>query len=498
MTVETVPVTPPRFRKVRWLLGGCIFLLLVGALLWWQYGRRAEVKYIAVPVAQGSIKNAINATGTIEPVKSVNLGFKNSGIIKAIYVKPGDAVKAGQVLAVQDTAELEAQLAQAQASYNSAVAKLQLLEAGPLPTDIAQAEANVEAARVAYNNAQATVERDQSLYQAGALAKADLDSAVANRDTAAAKLRQAEASLEALKNGNRPEDIAAARAQVDAARVQVDLARNNLDSAQLRAPWDGIISAVNGEVGYRVGSSTDNSNSSFITMITPTLQLRAKVNEADINKVKVGQEVSFTVNAIPGKEMRGKVAWIAPEAQTVSNVQLYDVVISLDPEPSLKAGMTASVDFILDRKDNVLTIPEAALTFARTYLAGSGRNGGRSGTAAGGDRNTSGGRTVQGSVPGTTANDSSGAGRREAGAGGEGTGRATVLVLENGRPVPRQIVTGASDESNVEVVSGLAAGEAVVVGTSTSARTSSSTQTRSFMGPGPVPFRQPARTTTGR
>ncbi|WP_338834268.1 hypothetical protein MHLNE_06490 [Moorella humiferrea] len=498
MTVEAVPVTPPRFRKVRWLLGGCIFLLLVGALLWWQYGRRAEVKYITVPVAQGSIKNAINATGTIEPVKSVNLGFKNSGIIKAIYVKPGDAVKAGQVLAVQDTAELEAQLAQAQASYNSAAANLQKLEAGATAAEIAQAEANVETARIAYNDAAAAAERNKALFEAGALSKAELDSAVSARDSAAAKLRQAEAALEDLKNGSRPEEIAAARAQVEAAKAQVELARNNLESAQLRAPWDGIISAVNGEVGYRVGSSTDNSNSSFITMITPTLQLRAKVNEADINKVKVGQEVSFTVNAIPGKEMRGKVAWIAPEAQTVSNVQLYDVVISLDPEPSLKAGMTASVDFILDRKDNVLTIPEAALTFARTYLAGSEGNGGRSGAAVGGDRSTSGGRTIPGGVPGTTTNDNGGAGRSEARATGGHTAGTTVLVLENGRPVPRQIVTGASDESNVEVVSGLAAGEAVVVGTSTSARTSSSTQTRSFMGPGPVQVRQPARTTTGR
>ncbi|MEW8959317.1 MAG: biotin/lipoyl-binding protein [Moorella sp. (in: firmicutes)] len=108
MTAEAVPVTPPRPRRLKWLLGGCIFLLLGGAFLWWHYGRRAEVTYITVPAGQGSIKNTINATGVIEPVKSVNLGFKNSGIIKAIYVKPGDAVKAGQVLAVQDTTELEA------------------------------------------------------------------------------------------------------------------------------------------------------------------------------------------------------------------------------------------------------------------------------------------------------------------------------------------------------------------------------------------------------
>lgn len=94
-------------------------MLLGGAFLWWQHGRRVQVSYITLPASQGSIVNTVNATGTIEPVKSVNLGFKNSGIIKAIYVKPGEVVKAGQVLASQDTTDLEVQLAQARANLNS-------------------------------------------------------------------------------------------------------------------------------------------------------------------------------------------------------------------------------------------------------------------------------------------------------------------------------------------------------------------------------------------
>lgn len=496
MTAGAVPVAPPRPKKFKWLLGVCLFLLLGGAFLWWQHGRRVQVTYITLPASQGSIVNTINATGTIEPVKSVNLGFKNSGIIKAIYVKPGDVVKAGQVLASQDTTDLEAQLAQARANLNSALANLQELEAGPLPTDIAQAEANVEAARAAYNNAQATVERNQALYEAGALSKAELDSAITNRDSAAAKLRQAEAALEALKNGSRPEDIAAARAQVEAARVQVTLAQSNLDSAQLRAPWDGIVSAVNGEVGYRVGSSTDNTSSSFITMITPALQLRAQVNEADINKVKIGQKVTFTVNAVPGREMSGQVAWIAPQAETVSNVQLYDVVISIDEGLPLKAGMTASVDIIIARKDNVLTVPRAALSFASSYQNSRSKNGSpANSTAAGSFGSAAGQRGGQG---GTSSGGGTGTGKSEVSAEEPGASRATVLVLENGRPVPRQIVTGLSDESSVEVVSGLQPGEAVIIGTSTSARSSTGTQTRSFFGPAPMQNRQPARTTQGR
>ncbi|KYH30801.1 efflux RND transporter periplasmic adaptor subunit [Neomoorella mulderi] len=492
MTAGAVPVAHPRPKRLMWLLGVGLLLLLGGAFLWWWQGRRAQVTYITLPANQGSIVNTVNAAGTIEPVKSVNLGFKNSGIIKAIYVKPGDVVKAGQVLASQDTADLEAQLAQARANLNNALAKLQLLEAGPLATDIAQAEANVEAAQAAYNNAQATVERNQALYQAGALSKAELDSAITNRDSAAAKLRQAQAALEALKNGNRPEDIAAARAQVEAARVQVTLAQSNLDSAQLRAPWDGIISAVNGEVGYRVGSSTDNENASFIKMITPALQLRAQVNEADINKVKIGQKATFTVNALPGREMSGQVAWIAPQASTVSNVQLYDVVISLDPNLPLKAGMTANVNIITARKDNVLTVSRTAITFAASSQAG-GTAAPGSGSGNSGNRETL--RGGQGSASPATG---TGAGKSEAGAEEPGTGRAVVLVLENGRPVPRQIVTGVSDERNVEVVSGLKPGEAVIIGTSTPGKPATGTTARSPLSPTPMQNRQPNRPAQGR
>ncbi|WP_258359835.1 HlyD family secretion protein [Moorella sulfitireducens] len=507
MATGAVPVTPPRSHKGKWLVGACLVILLGGAILWWQHGRNTGVTYITMPAGQGNIKNTINATGSIEPVKSVTLGFKTGGIIKAIYVKPGDAVKAGQVLALQDTTELEAQLAQAQASYNSALANLQKLEAGATAAEIIQAEASVETARIAYNNAAAAAGRSQALYEAGALSKAELDSAISERDSAAAKLRQAEAALEELKNGSRPEEIAAAQAQVEVARAQLTLAQNNFDGARVRAPWDGIISAVNGEVGYRVGSS--DSGSGFITLITEELQVRARVNEADINEVKVGQEVTLTVNALPGEEIPGKVAWIAPEAQTISNVQLYEVVISIDKNKSqsLRAGMTASVDFIIARKDNVLTIPRAALTFARNYSASSLQNGG---TTAGGDTAAPGSRTAGsskqgGSAPGGganrgsgqesgTASTNTGAGTSAAGAGEAGTAKAIVLVLENGRPVPRQVVTGVSDASNVEVVSGLQAGEAVIIGTSTtsgktagnSTSSSTSNQTRTPVTPGPM------------
>ncbi|NPV29063.1 MAG: HlyD family efflux transporter periplasmic adaptor subunit [Firmicutes bacterium] len=497
MTTEAAAfLKPQQRRKGLYLLLGCLAVLVVGAGYWWWRGRQGQVNYITMPVRQGSIVNAVKATGTIEAVKSVGLNFKTGGVIKEIYVKPGDRVKEGQLLACLDTSDLEAQVVQARANLKAAEAKLRLLEAGPLETEIAQAEANVAQAQVAYKSAEEALKRDQALFEVGALAQADLDNSLANRDTAAAKLRQAQAALEALKSGNRPEDIAAAQAQVDAARAQLMLAQNDLDSARLRAPFDGVIAAVRGETGQRTsggGSESSDSSTGLITLITTGLQLRAQVNEADISQVKVGQKATFTVNAFPERTFNGEVAWISPEATTVSNVQLYDVVVSLaDPGGLLKAGMSASVNIIVAQKDNVITVPRAAVSFAASYRAASAGNATGGKTPGGGSAD--GARTAGGRQTGTGML-TPGEGRKgEPGQAANDGSRAAVLVMEEGRPVVRRIVTGLSDESNIEVKSGLKVGEEVIIGASTPGKSAASSSTSSSPMPAPVPM--PQRTGT--
>ncbi|MDH7578088.1 MAG: efflux RND transporter periplasmic adaptor subunit [Bacillota bacterium] len=533
-TTEAVAVLKPQQRrKGLFLLLGCLAVLVIGAGYWWWQGRQGQVNYMSMPVRQGSIVNTVRATGTIEAVKSVGLNFKTSGFIKEIYVKPGDQVKKGQLLACLDTADLEAQVVQARASLKAAEAKLRLLEAGALETDIAQAEANVAQAQVAYDSAEEALKRDQALFEIGALAQVDFNNSLVNRDTAAARLRQAQAALEALKSGNRPEDIAAAEAQVETAQAQLTLAQNDLDSARLRAPFDGVIAAVRGETGQRTsggGSESSDSTAGLITLITTGLQLRAQVNEADISQVKVGQKATFTVNAFPERTFNGEVAWISPEATTVSNVQLYDVVVSLtDPGSLLKAGMSASVNIIVSQRDNVITVPRAAVNFAASYRATRTDNATDRTASSGGNAN------------GIKTTDSRQAGREmlspDDGRRGElseelkakledlrgklergeitreqfqeemkknmpeefqlkdepgqaaGSGnRAVVLVMEKGQPVVRHIVTGLSDESNIEVKSGLKVGEEVIIGASTpgkSAESSSSSSPSSMRGVNP-------------
>ncbi|MQL51867.1 HlyD family efflux transporter periplasmic adaptor subunit [Desulfofundulus thermobenzoicus] len=464
-------------KKIIWAAVVFLLLIIAAGWYWWARGHRKSPDYLTVAASKGSIVEAVSASGKIEALHSIGLSFKNPGTIKAIYVKEGQSVKAGQLLALQDATDLELQVKQAQANLDNALARLQSLQAGPLATDVTQAEASVEQAQAEYDNAQDTLKRNQALYDAGALSEIDLNNARKAAATAAGNLKKARAALEALKNGSRPEDIAAAQAQVEAARAQLELARNNLAATEIRAPWDGIVTNVNGQAGQRVGSNTsatDPSNS-FIFLISPELQLRVQVNEADINKVKVGQDVEFTVNAMSDRTFNGKVAAIAPQAQTVSNIQLYDVLVNVgDGGASLKAGETASVTIIINRKDNVITIPRAAIAYAQGYLSRAAQSAGGRATSSGRtfSGGNPGGRSAQGTVGPATGIPSNGTPR-------SGENQAVILVLEGGQPVKRQVVTGASDERNIEVVSGLTAGEQVVVGTGSAGNTSSTGNTGS-------------------
>lgn len=423
-----------RFKLALLLLA--LFLLLSGAYYGWSRWRGGtKASYLTVTVARGNVTDAVQATGVVEPVRVARLSFKSSGTIRKIHVKPGDKVNAGQVLAELDDAELVAQLNQAENNLAQARAKWQALVNGPTPEEIAQAEANVKTARADYESARQSLSRQQELFSAGAIPAADLEKAQADFTKAEAALERAEQALKALKKGNRPEDIEAAKAQVEAAKAQVDVARANLEGAKLIAPFTGIVSQVKGEVGEK--GSTASGDSAFITLISEEMQVRLSVNEADIGKVKPDQEVSFSVAAYPERTFSGRVTSVYPQGSTVSNVQVFDVLVSFaDPDHLLRPGMLATANIVVAKKEGVLTVPQMALNFASSYMREN---------RAGARRQDS-----QGSLRG--------------GAPPAGEERQLVLVLEGDKPVPRRVKTGLSDGQYVEVVEGLNEGEKVVIG----------------------------------
>lgn len=440
------------------------FYLLGGA-------KKAVENYITETVKRGTISSTISASGKVEPVNTVSLSFKNAEVIKKIYVKVGDHVTVGQLLAEQDTASLEAQVSQASANLKGAVARLELLKAGARQEDVAQAEASVRMAQASYNLAKSTLERYQKLFQEGAIAQADFDKVNYDYINAEAKLKQAEESLKSLQSGNRAEDIAAAAAQVESSSAQVQMAKDDLAGSRMVSPINGIVSAVNGSEGQRATANNNNTSGGggFIVIISEALQVKAQVNEADIGRLDVGQRVEFTVNSFPNKTFTGRVSSVSPQAYTESNVQIYDAIIQLDEnQQGLMAGMPANVNIIVDRHENTLTIPKGAVTYAASYLnkmrqsgalepelsEGRGNSGRPSSSKTGGNTNFG-----PGGGSGNVAKTSGSA------KGNEQEQQAVVLVLDkSGNPVPRRVVLGLSDLISFEVVAGLNEGDKVVVG----------------------------------
>lgn len=441
--------------------------------------RQSSAEYLTDTVKRGNVTSAVSASGTVEPVTSVSLGFKNAEVISGIYVKVGDRVKKGQLLAEQASDNLEAEARQAQASVKSASAKLSLLLNGARPEEIEQARANLKAAEASFEVAKANLGRYEKLYREGAIAQSEYDKCYADYVSAEAKLTSARESLKTLEAGNRPEDIEAARAQLESSEVQLMLAQSNLAGAKLVSPIDGIVSSLNGAVGQRATANNNNtSGGGFITIISEELQVKAQVNESDIGKVKEGQKAEFTVNSFPGQTFSGTVLSISPQAYTVSNVQIYDVYIALSQNyPELKAGMPANVSIIIDRRENVLTVPKGAVTFAQSQLAKSGQS-----TTA---RVQGGGVRQQGAK----GAESGGAGSGSEGSPKKGQQYYVCVPDSSGKPSLRQVILGISDLKNYEVISGLGEGEAVITGSlnQVSNRTSSSQSgSLPFMGGPPA------------
>lgn len=428
-----------------------IVLAAAGGWFWHKKSGTQKAEYLTAAVTTGNLAVTITASGTVEPVQSLNLSFKNPGTVKTVAVQQGQEVKEGQLLLAQEDLEQQAQLASARANLRSAQARLTELENGSLPEEIAQLKADEESASAAKDAAQKQLERIQQLADAGAATQKDLDDAKSSYAAALARWQQASSKVKLAEAGSRPEEIEQAKASVEAAEAQVRLAENNLEATRLYAPFDGIVAEVNATVGQRVTgvtvSGSDNSSRPLLSVVSKDLRVRAQVNEADVGQVAVGQKATFVVNAYPDKKFSARVSAVSPQAITVSNVQFYEVLLAIEGDTAgLKAGMPCNVEIVKEAKNGVLVVPKQALNFARSYAAEQS------------------GRPAQ--------------------------NQSVVYILNNGQLEPRPVQTGISNNQAVEVISGLKEGELVVTGRK-GAGTTQQQQQQTPRSSGPMIFTGP-------
>ncbi|HHY38752.1 MAG TPA: biotin/lipoyl-binding protein [Clostridia bacterium] len=240
-----------------------------------------------VPARRGDLVVRVPVPGVVTAGAQVDLAFKAGGKIADVAVKPGDRVEKGQVLARLEQSDILAQVAQAEAAVEAATANLARAEKGPRPEEIDQLKAHVEAARAASDAALRNLERMKSLYEAGAIPKAQYEGAEVQAESARQQLVAAEKQLELALKGSPEEIVAAAKAQVKQAQAAASLARSQLQGSSITAPFAGEISSVNAEEGELVSPGMP-----ILTLVDPSgLCVSAVASESLSKYLEQGKEV---------------------------------------------------------------------------------------------------------------------------------------------------------------------------------------------------------------
>ena len=427
-------------RKTFWWIGIAVLVGLAAVYYWTRSGSANEATYRFEKIDRGDIVVAISATGALNAVTTVQVGSQVSGTIAKLYVDFNAIVKEGQLLAQLDPTFLQASLS--------------------------EQRANVDRATAQVNEAQRNLKRTNELFSKGMVSQTELDASTTALETAEAGVRQAEATRD--------------RAEV------------NLKYATIRAPISGVVISRNVDVGQTVAASLSAPTLFTIANDLSKMQVTASVDEADIGQVKIGQQVTFRVDAYAEDEFVGTVSQIRLAPVIAQNVVTYNVIIDVDnPGQKLMPGMTATCSIQVARRDNVLRVPLGALRFTpadwkggadRTALASSA-NGVGSGNgqprAEGMPRpvgSDSSQRPARGNRQGDSTSRPGGPGdggqwmhtRPDSTAGHTGNGMtpARLWMIENGALKPLRVLRGLQNQRYAEILNdSIKEGDSVIVGT---------------------------------
>ena len=333
------PVPPAPSSRRRWLVGA-VLVVVLAIIAAFALRPQVHVQYLSSPVERGEIRDAVDATGTVNAVVTVLVGSQVSGTIAQLKADFNSRVHRGDVIAIIDPSLLQASLLQANADLANARA------------NVTAAEAGLQKARATMTQARADFDRATALAKTSAGTQQELDLARANYETAKASVDAADAG------------VAQAKAQVSQKAAAVTVAQTNLDHTIIRSPIDGIVVARNVDVGQTVAASLQAPTIFTIAQDLTKMRVYAKVDESDVGRIKLGHPVSFKVDAFPKDHFTGTVSQVRMNPTTVQNVVTYDAIIDFaNPDLKLFPGMTAYVTIPVATAENVVKLPNAALRF---------------------------------------------------------------------------------------------------------------------------------------
>ncbi len=325
----TIIPLPARSRRshLPWLIGMLVVLLIGGGELWyWWTAGSPPIQYKTVPVDRGPITAIVTATGTINPVVSVQIGSQVSGKVAQLFADFNSTVVKGQVLGQIDQRPFKVRLSQARAAVKSA-------------------KGNLARANVLATQRKREFDRMAALRPQAFVSQADMDLADTN-------YRDAAANVEVLQ------------AQLDQAQAALASAELDLSYTTIYSPVNGIVVSRNVDVGQTLAAAFQTPILFVIAQDLTQMQVNANVSESDIGGVTEGKPASFRVDAYPKQFFEGVVTQVRNAPLSIQNVVTYDVVIMVsNPELKLKPGMTANITIVTAQKENPLRVTNGALRF---------------------------------------------------------------------------------------------------------------------------------------
>ena len=402
-------------KPTAWIIVGALLLagLGTGGYVYLNGDQNPPVRYKTAKIGRGTVTQAVTATGTINPVITVQVGSQVSGKIMALYADFNSVVKAGQMVAQIDPVPFQTVVTQMEANLQNALGNL------------ARAQADLALQKLNFDRAKA-------LFQQQLNAQQDVDNARTAYETSKANLQIAEA-------------------QIKQAQAQLDAAKVNLEYTKIYSPVHGIVISRNVDVGQTVAASFQAPVLFTIAKDLTKMQVDTNVSESDIGGITEEKPATFVVDAYPNQVFKGKITQVRNAPITVQNVVTYNVVIGVDnSDLRLRPGMTANVSIIVADREDVLRIPSQALRFKPSLAKGASKTGSHASSASGG------------SEDGAKGGSAEKGGRM----GSEGKANPTVwLPNPQGEPIKVKVKTGVTDGTYTELVEGpLKEGDEVIIG----------------------------------
>jgi HlyD family secretion protein len=363
------------------IIGILLVAVVGGAGTWYYYNTDSRTStYRTVPVERGDILASISATGTIEPEEVIDVGAQVAGQILKFGDDPrgngklidyDTPVEKDTVLAKIDESLYQAQVDRSKAQVDQAAAALESAKAQVVSAqaNVERAEADLGQMKAKLYQAQRDWKRAQDLFPSRGIADADYDAADAANKTAKATLAVGEATVAQVKAAlkDAQANVPKAEATLRDAKAALNNSEINLGYCTIKSPVKGTIIDRRVNIGQTVVSSLNAPSLFLIAKDLKRLQVWASVNEADIGNIKTGQPVTFTVDAYPGRTFKGTVYQVRLNASMTQNVVTYTVVVSTDnSDGALLPYLTANMQFQVDRHEQVLKVPNAALRWKPT------------------------------------------------------------------------------------------------------------------------------------